>query len=771
MGTVFLILVIVLAILAISDLVVGVSNDAVNFLNSAIGAKAAPFRIIIVVAAVGVLFGATFSSGMMEVARKGIFHPEHFFFYEIMVIFLAVMITDVVLLDLFNTYGLPTSTTVSIVFELLGAAVAVSVIKLSAGNQTIVVDGVEKIASMADYINTSKALAIISGILLSVVVAFTVGAIVQYISRLLFSFNYKTRMRYFGSIFGGIAITAITYFILIKGVKGASFASYEITEGIALKDWVKQNVFLIIGVSFLGWTILLQLLSWIFRLNILKTIVLVGTFALAMAFAGNDLVNFIGVPVAGFNSYEAFMASDGASPDSFLMTALAGKKVPTPTLFLILAGLIMVLTLFLSKKAKSVVKTSLNLSRQSEGHERFGSTAFARSLVRVAVSASKGISKVTPKPVLSFIDRQFDQKPFKEEIAELGEDAPVFDMIRASVNLVVASILISIATANKLPLSTTYVTFMVAMGTSLADRAWGSDSAVYRITGVISVIGGWFFTALSAFTIAFVVAFLIYHGSFYAIGGFVLIAGFFIFRTHVLHKKREAQEAKYEKEANDNMELKYNNVLQRCVGNVNVILEQVSDIYIRSVDGILDENRKHLKDLVREVESVNNETKRLKDNIHSTIVRLNEDSIPTGHYYVQVLDYLRETAHCLTYVTKPAFDHLDNNHKPLIAAQKDDINSIKSQVVKMLEDIIVVIASNEFEKVTNLIKRQQDLLADIEEIRKKQIKRIKNEETGTKNSMLFLNIMHETKNMMLYAINLLKAQRDFVEARKIPRED
>ncbi|MEE4256001.1 MAG: inorganic phosphate transporter, partial [Bacteroidales bacterium] len=484
METFYLVLVIVLFALAISDLIVGVSNDAVNFLNSAIGAKAAPFKIIMIVAALGVLVGATFSSGLMEVARKGIFHPGQFYFSEIMIIFLAVMITDVILLDTFNTFGLPTSTTVSIVFELLGGAVAISLIKIYGSMDTL--------SDMGKYINSSNALMIIFGILLSVAVAFTVGAVVQYLARLMFTFNYKKNLKYFGSLWGGIALTAITYFMIIKGAKGASFMNDDV------KNFIEVNQWTIVAFSFVFWTILFQVLSMISkRINVLKIIVLVGTFALAMAFAGNDLVNFIGVPLAGYESFLAFLKSPGTDPNAMFMTALSGK-IKTDTWMLLVAGLIMVATLYKSKKARSVVTTSLDLSRQNEGSERFNSTLFSRVLVRHTMNVAKGINYMIPAGVRNAINNRFDIEKVKESnIEQQKKDAVSFDMIRASVNLVVASILIAFGTSMKLPLSTTYVTFMVVMGTSLADGAWGRESAVYRVTGVISVIGGWFLTALS----------------------------------------------------------------------------------------------------------------------------------------------------------------------------------------------------------------------------------------------------------------------------------
>jgi phosphate/sulfate permease len=547
MGNIYLIIVIILFALAISDLIVGVSNDAVNFLNSAIGSKAAPFKIIMVIAALGILVGATFSSGMMEVARKGIFHPEQFYFSEIMIIFLAVMITDVILLDFYNTFGLPTSTTVSIVFELLGAAVAISIIKIN--------NSPEGYANMGNYINSGRALLIISGILLSVFIAFSVGTIVQYLTRLIFSFNYKNSLKYFGSIWGGFAVTAITYFILIKGAKGSSF----MTE--AHIEWIRKNTLLILLTSFAGWTIIMQLLIWIFRLNILKLIVLIGTFALAMAFAGNDLVNFIGVPLAGFESFKSFSAQDTLGPDSFFMDVLKGE-VSTPTMFLLIAGLIMVITLWISKKAKSVVKTELRLSDQDRVNERFGSSLLARTLVRQSLQIGNFIQAIIPGPVTKAMNNRFNDKYFRKAVKK--DKAIAFDLLRASVNLVVASILIAFATSQKLPLSTTYVTFMVAMGTSLADGAWDRESAVYRITGVVTVIGGWFFTALSAFTAAFIAALLIHLANIYAIVILLAITIFFIYKTHVFHSRRAKAEKKADTILTDSLAIDGETIFEKC---------------------------------------------------------------------------------------------------------------------------------------------------------------------------------------------------------------
>jgi len=741
----YIILVVILFALAISDLIVGVSNDAVNFLNSAIGSKVAPRYVIMIIASVGILVGTTFSSGMMEVARKGIFHPDQFYFSEIMIIFLAVMLTDVVLLDVFNTLGLPTSTTVSIVFELLGSAVAVALIKIKHLGQTA--------SDLVMYINSGKALAIISGILLSVVVAFSIGALVMYITRLVFSFNHKKTFSRFGAIWGGIAITAITYFILIKGAKGSSFLSAETT------DWIKGNTSLIILYSFVGWTVLLQLLYWVVKLDILKMIVLVGTFALAMAFAGNDLVNFIGVPLAGLKSFQTFLADPGADPDGLLMVALTGKSKAN-TFILLIAGLVMVVTLWLSKKARKVTETELNLSRQSAGSERFGSSLLSRTIVRTALDISNAVNKVTPKVMKKSISKRFDDSDYRKSIKTM-KDAPSFDMVRASVNLTVASILISFATSLKLPLSTTYVTFMVAMGTSLADKAWGRESAVYRITGVIAVIGGWFMTAITAFTVAFIIAFVISWGGAIAIGAFVLLALYTVTRTHISFRKKESR--KHLVKRLDDDELHADNIMTKCSLEVRRMLKSVVNIFNETVVGLTHEDRKSLKNVCKEVDELNTEAKLLKNNVHNTLLKLQEAEGETGHYYVQVIDYLREMAHALSFISHPSFDHVDNNHKPLLKAQTNELDELNKSITDLFETIILTIEKNEFDNIPGLIEKQQIILDSLKAGRKEQIKRIKSDEAGTRNSILYLGIMNEIKNFLLQSINLVKAQRDFVE--------
>lgn len=760
MENIYLILVVVLFILAISDLIVGVSNDAVNFLNSAIGARSSSFKVIMIVAALGILFGATFSSGMMEVARKGIFNPSYFYFSEIILIFLAVMITDVILLDGFNTYGMPTSTTVSIVFELLGAAVGVSLIKIATSDQIITLEtGGEKVAQLGDYINSDKALLIIAGILLSVVVAFTAGTIIQYLSRLLFTFNYKKNLKYFGSIWGGIAITSITYFILIKGLKGSAYSDYIMPDGLILKEWVKAHSLSILFFSLIAWIVVLQLLSFIKKFDILKFIVLVGTFALAMAFAGNDLVNFIGVPLAGYHAFLEFLEM-GVPADQVLMTSLSGK-VETPFLFLLLAGAIMVITLWTSKKAKSVVKTSLDLGRQEEGYERFDSSAVSRVIVRGNTNMFRYISELVPKGFTNSINNRFDQTSFKKKQKELGDEAPAFDMIRASVTLVVASILISFATSLKLPLSTTYVTFMVAMGTSLSDRAWGSESAVYRITGVISVIGGWFFTAFSAFVSAFIMAILFSYFGFVAVFAMVALAAFIIYRTHFLHRKR-VEETEIDSGELSEESLTSNKIVDKAAKTVVKTLDRIGNHLNTALQYFEKGDLRKLKSTFIEFEKINVNTKALKDNVNKAIGKLEESDVESGHYYVQVVGYLREIAHSSYFIIQPCLKHLDNSHKTLLPEQFEELNEIQAKVMALIGIVNRAMKDQDFTGLDNVIEEQRITLKEIKAVRKNHIKRIKENEIGTRNSMLSFNILEEYKNIILYLVNLLKSHRDFI---------
>lgn len=749
---IYLIIVIVLVAFAISDLVVGVTNDAVNFLNSAIGSKIAPVHVIMLIASLGVAIGATFSSGLMEVARSGIFHPGEFTFSEIMVIFLAVMVTDIILLDLFNTFGLPTSTTVSIVFELLGAAVAVSIIKIS--------QSAEGLAELGKYINSAKALAIISGILLSVIIAFTVGAFVQFIARLVFTFSYDRTLKYYGAIYGGLSITAITFFMVIKGAKGASF----INEDMA--SWLSTHTWHIIVYGFIGWTILLQVLHMLFKVSIPKVIVLFGTFALAFAFAGNDLVNFIGVPLAGYESYKSFIATPGADPDAFFMGSLS-RPIQTNTLYLLFAGGVMVLTLWFSKKAKSVIATSIDLSRQGSGQERFGASPLSRAVVRSSIALNKSLTSVIPDIIRSRIDKRF-QIPKSVKKSGASRDAASFDVIRASVNLVVAAVLIALGTSLKLPLSTTYVTFMVAMGTSLSDGAWGRDSAVYRVQGVFSVIGGWFLTAIVAFSVSFIIATIIYWGGMIAIAIVILLVIFLIYRTYRIYKSKEVEKASDAAEIEIEDLTSASSVFEKCIKHTVSAIEKVPGFYDQLIKGLSEEDRFVLKDLKKDIKKFNKKTKRLKDNVSDTVVHLQIDQIDTGHYYVQSVDYLREIAHCMNYMTNPAFEHIDNNHTGFDEEQMKDFNAIKDGISVLFKEIVQKIKSKRYSDLDQIILKQQDILQLVAESRKNQVKRLKDKELHTRTSLLYFDILAETKNLLLYSINLLKSQRDFIS--EIPKK-
>lgn len=745
MENLYLFIIIVLFGLAVSDLVVGVSNDAVNFLNSAIGSKAASFRIIMLIASLGILVGASFSGGMMEIARKGIFHPEMFTFSEIMVLFLAVMLTDVILLDLFNTFGLPTSTTVSIIFELLGAAVAIAVIKTVKSPETGIAIG--------EYINSGSAMFIIFGILLSIVISFTLGALVQFIVRVAFSFDFEKNIKFYGAIWGGIAITSITYFMLIKGAKGSVLLGPEI------QDWIRQHTMFILWTSFLGWTIILQLLLWFTRVHILKVVVLAGTFALAMAFAGNDLVNFIGVPLAGFSSFKHFMAS-GADPGIFTMEALKGP-VQTSGGFLLIAGLIMAVTLWLSRKARSVTETEISLSRQMEGYERFEPNVFSRFIVRITMNASKALSVLIPQSIEETIEKRFKQTEFINSGTTV-KDGAYFDLVRASVNLMVASVIISFATSMKLPLSTTYVTFMVAMGTSLSDRAWGRESAVYRISGVLTVIGGWFVTALVAFALSLCIAFIIFFGGTIAILAMVAIIALAVYRTHIIHNKREAERNEKEKMLSPHKMLRSDTILGECQKNVTSTVISISKLYYLTINHFLNEDRRGLKKVRSEIKELNKFSKNLKNNIYQTIRQLEEDSVESGPYYVQVLDYIREGAHCIHFIMEHVFEYVENNHPPFGPEAREEFLNLNEEISSFFNYTLNYIRKGKFEDISEVAEQQKHILEIISRMNKKQVKRIKKGDSGTKSSLLYFNVQTETKNLVLYTMNILKAQRDFI---------
>ncbi|MFD2825862.1 inorganic phosphate transporter [Leeuwenhoekiella polynyae] len=737
MDNIYLIMLIALAILAIADLVVGVSNDAVNFLNSAIGSKAVSFKTIMIVASVGIAFGALSSSGMMEVARKGIFVPEKFYFDEIMIIFMAVMLTDILLLDFFNTLGLPTSTTVSIVFELLGAAFCMTFIKLSGNSDTFM--------HLGEYINSDKAIEIITGILLSVVIAFTVGALVQFFTRLLLTFNFDKRPTWNSAIFSGISTAAITYFIIIKGLKSADFV-----QG-AFLDWANANVLAFIAISFVVWFLISYLLIKAFKLNVYVMIIVLGTFALAMAFAGNDLVNFIGVPMAAYNSYEIWQAS-GEAASSFTMESLA-EKVPTQPLLLLSAGIVMILTLFFSKKARRVVKTSVDLSRQDEGQERFKANALSRALVRGAMNLNKGFTAVLPQGAKNYIEHKFTKPKITTRVAAI--DMPAFDLVRAAVNLMIASVLISAATSLKLPLSTTYVTFMVAMGTSLADRAWGSESAVYRVAGVLNVIGGWFMTAISAFTAAAVMAFILYKGG--SIALFLLFAAAIaiLVRNYMNHKKRseaEAEEGRLMRAVSNSIQ----GIINESTTNIASAFKRGSKVYVGTIEGLAKVDLGKLKKSKKGIAKLNAEVEELRNSLYYFIKNLDETHVQASRFYIDVLGYLQDVTQSIDFVTISSYNHLNNNHKGLKFTQLKDLKEIEEKLDKLFSRIEDTFKAKNFDDLLSILEEKQNLLDSVSQKIEKQVERTRTADSSPKNTMLYFSILQETEDLIKATMNLLE---------------
>ena len=631
---------------------------------------------------------------------------------------------------------MPTSTTVSIVFELLGAAVVMSLIKISASET-------ETLADLTRYINTDKASEIILGILLSVVVAFSVGAFIQYVSRLLLSFNFEKKAAWVGNLFGGIAATAITYFIFIKGLKGTTLIPSD------YKEFVFSNTATIVAVSFVIWTVISTLLNTFFKVNIYKFIILIGTFAIAMAFAGNDLVNFIGVPIAALQSYEAWSIS-GVAAEAFSMEVM-GKKVATPTLLLFAAGMIMVLTLVFSKKAKGVLKTSIDLSSQDSVKERFQPNFLSRGIVRLAIGTSNIFSSVIPASSQKIIEKKFEKLNVK---AVKGEDAPAFDMVRAAVNLMVASILISIATSMKLPLSTTYVTFMVAMGTSLADRAWGSESAVYRVAGVLNVIGGWFFTAFIAFISAGIIAYIIFLGKGAAIAVLLLITLALLIRNYLAYKNNSG--AKVDSSTLKKSESKtVQGIIEESADNISHVVSRTNKIYSEVLSGLAKQDLKKLKKSKKGVEKLNAEIEELRDHIFYFIKNLDDTSVRGSSFYIIILGHLTDIAQSLELITKKSYKHINNNHKALKFNQIKDLQEIDASFDTLLSDIVSTFDKREFEKLEGILKRKEKAFEDISAMIHKQIVRTRTEESSPKNTTLYFSLLTETKDLVTGLISLM----------------
>ena len=744
METIYLGFVVFLFVLAVFDLSVGVSNDAVNFLNSAIGAKAATFKTIIIIAAVGIFCGATMSNGMMEIARHGIFRPEQFYFNELMYIFLAVMVTDIVLLDIFNSLGMPTSTTVSMVFELLGATFALTLIKLASDPTGML--------SIADLMNTEKALSVIMAIFVSVAIAFFFGAVVQFLSRLLFTFNYKSNLKWKIGLFGGVAATSIIYFMLIKGIKDLSFMNAD------TKNFIHDNTFLIIGCCFVVFTIIMQILHAC-KVNVFKIIVLMGTFALAMAFAGNDLVNFIGVPLAGYSSYTDYVANGNGDPTSFLMGSL-NSPARTPFIFLLIAGVIMVYSLVTSKKAYNVVKTSVDLARQDVGDEMFGSSRMARSLVRSSTTAANAISRIMPVGIKRWINNRFNS----DEV--ILENGAAFDLVRAAVNLVMAGLLIALGTSLKLPLSTTYVAFMVAMGTSLADRAWGRESAVFRITGVLSVIGGWFITAGAAFTFCFLVVLVMYYGGMIATVALVILSIILLIRSNIKYNKKKKAEK------TDNL---FNRLLaskdkeeirsllsQHIANNEADYMDYVAQLYQQVTDGFINEDLKNLRRADSSLKNKKTELKKIRRKEMIGMRRIDKElAIEKNTWFHLASNSTQQILYCLRRICEPCEEHVDNNFSPIAKERVKEFVPLRDTLIYLLNRTKAIIINGNYKEVDEIRSECDKLKEALSRTRKLQMNRMQDEKDNLAVSYVYLNMLQESQELVSSLRHLLRETRSF----------
>ena len=730
MSEIYIAVVAVLAILAVSGLYVGVTNDAVNFLNSAIGSKAASLRVIIAVASVGIIIGAVTSSGMMEVARNGMFDPSRFTFAEIMMLYVGVMFANVILLDLYNSLGLPTSTTVSLIFCLLGSAVAVATFKIAT-------DDALTLDMLGEYINTSRAMGIISAILLSVLIAFTCGTAIMYVSRLIFSFRYIPMLRRLGAVWCGASLTTIVYFALFKGLRNA-------LAGSAFIEWVDQSLWLALPVCWAGCSLLLFFLQ-LFRVNILRITILAGTFSLALAFAGNDLVNFIGVPVAAFDSYSIARA---AGSDTMTMGAL-NEPAPANIMFVLAAGAIMVLTLWTSRKAMHVTETEISLSSQSDdAPEQYSSSLFSRTVVRATLNIVNFFDKVSSPRVKKFVASRF-------EWADIEHTGAPYDMIRATVNLTTSSLLIALATSLKLPLSTTYVCFMVAMGSSLADRAWGRESAVYRITGVMTVITGWFVTAIGGFLIALAIGLILMWGGMIAFGVITVLCLYMLIHSNFRKPKQKEESEKPVLPTRENL-------AESVVENVGTTIKNSTRIYNRTLVALMKEDRKALKEAMQEAEQMYEYNNKLKYSVAATIKGTYGADLNLSLYYVQMSDYLNEMSKALVFITKPAFEHIDNNHEGLSRVQTEDLMSINGDVDIIYSRIIYMIVNSDFTDIDSVLDMRDEIFDRIADATKDELARITSGKSNSKAGMLYLNILSETKTMVLQSRNLLKSQRLFM---------
>ena len=745
MTEIYFIIVAFLLMLAVFDLFVGVSNDAVNFLNSAVGAKVAKYRTILIVASLGVVIGAIMSSGMMDVARHGIMRPENYSFHEVMTIFLAVMVTDVIILDIFNTLGMPTSTTVSLVFELLGGTFILAMLKMSA----------DPTLAISDLLNSDKALSVIIAIFVSVAIAFFFGALVQWISRIIFTFNYRHHLRWSIAIFGGIAFTTLSYFILIKGLGKSPYIS------AATREWIDVNTAMLMTCTFVVSTVVIEVLH-LLHVRIFRLIVLLGTFALAMAFAGNDLVNFIGVPLAGLDSLCDFTANGNGNYDGYMMTSLM-TSAKSPLLYLLLAGLIMIIAMATSKKAQNVVKTSVDLSRQDEGDEMFGSSRLARSIVRSSRDIGELVVRFTPKSVSRWIDIRFN----KDEVI-LAEGA-AFDEVRAAVNLVLAALLIVLGTSLKLPLSTTYVTFMVAMGTSLADRAWSRESAVFRVTGVVSVIGGWFITAGAAFAACAIVCLLMH------LGGFVVMLLFMALDIYLLWKSNRNYKRKMKEERNDDlfmlmMRTKDKDIvwdlLSKHVQRTQSFVAHFSiDLFNRIVDGISTENRRELKQCGNALKEEQDQLKKIRRKEMLAMRRIpSATAIERNTWFHIGANCNMQYIYCLKRMQEPLKEHVDNNFNPLPKVYTEGFETMRRKINELMLQTEQMISTGRYDLYQETLNIADQCKDELSVMRKDVFDRMQHEKLNNlKASLLYLNILQESQEFLSVMRHQLRAAKKFGE--------
>ncbi len=738
----YLAIIVVLFLLTALDLTVGVANDAVNFLNAGWGSRSTSFKWLMLTASLGVFVGALFAGGMMEVARSGVFHPTYFVFAEVIMIFLAVMINDVIVIDFFNTLGLPTSTTVSLVAALLGASFTYSAAKM--------VENSQGFSDIGMYMNTDKAMGMISAIFISIAIAFFVGVFLQYIARVLFSFSYKRYRIIGGSFLGGLSIALISYFIFFKGMKSAAF----IDENV--KIFVTENSLMLLGMIMGGVTVLFILMQVLVRMNVFKVIVIYGTFALAMSFAGNDLVNFLGPSMAGLNAYEIFVNSGGADPSTLTMEGLEGST-GTPTYFLMAAGLIMVLTLWFNKKTRTVIRTSVDLSRQNEGVEKFEANSVARGIVKLSITLGKVFTFIRIPALHRWIETRFQKLPETN-----NSDAPAFDLVRAAVGLTVASSLIAFGTSLKLPLSTTYVTFMVTMGTSLADRAWDRESAVYRVSGVVTVIGGWFVTAFLSFASAALIALILYAGGIFGVAIMAGLAVFLLIRSKIIHRKREKQIEESEKMMSISDHASEKEIIELSNSNVLYVLDQIPAVFDYEIQGLEKEKLKLLKTADRIVKDIDKRTKLFKSTINSSISALGENYLSVGEYYLKSADVLRELAVSLNYITHPVYQHINNQHKSLSKSQLRDFIELTREFAGFSEFVRELISGDYgIEKLPELVDKQKNVCNKMQEIRIQQIKRVKSKESASRSNLLFFNLITEIQNLTKHLNDLTENELKF----------